>query len=469
MDAVLNWLWQGCVVALALLVMLRLLERARANVRYVVCWAALLLVVALPALPWLGSLGLRQDALGLPPPVAIVSVPDAWWTSGTVMAVVWTVWASVYAVRFAWAMVALRRARERSRAFPAQVETLLPHWRQIRDEGRRPMLVLSDTVTTAAVLGCGAPVIAVAPSLVRTLDADELDRVLIHEWAHVQRRDDLVNILQVVVRIVAGWHPAAWWIDRRLHIEREIACDEMTVELTGSARSYAACLVKLAGLKGATRTALAAPAVVTASGLRGRVTRIVSRRAFIAPLWSRGLAAGVVSALCAVSVGVGGLTLVEATVLALPFESLGAIGAGVERNAAIATPTIPPRVEPAPSLRQGRAATPLSPRPNAKEPPPVTPAAADPEPLPSNPAGAVNPEGLRAIPHSIADTTAVAPPAAVVDAVPTEPTEVTAESERSPWSAAADGGAAIGRQSKEAGVATAGFFTRFVRRVAGSF
>ena len=36
--------------------------------------------------------------------------------------------------------------------------------------------------------------IAVAPSLVETLDTDELDRVLIHEWAHVQRRDDLVNI-----------------------------------------------------------------------------------------------------------------------------------------------------------------------------------------------------------------------------------------------------------------------------------
>ena len=55
MDAVLNWLWQGCVVAVAWFVMLRLLDRARANVRYVVCWAALLLIVALPALPPLPS------------------------------------------------------------------------------------------------------------------------------------------------------------------------------------------------------------------------------------------------------------------------------------------------------------------------------------------------------------------------------------------------------------------------------
>ena len=41
MDGVLNWLWQGCVVALVCAAMLRGLERARANVRYVVCWAAL--------------------------------------------------------------------------------------------------------------------------------------------------------------------------------------------------------------------------------------------------------------------------------------------------------------------------------------------------------------------------------------------------------------------------------------------
>lgn len=37
MDAVLNWLWQGGVVAVSLSVMLVALRRARANVRYMVC------------------------------------------------------------------------------------------------------------------------------------------------------------------------------------------------------------------------------------------------------------------------------------------------------------------------------------------------------------------------------------------------------------------------------------------------
>ena len=53
--------------------------------------------------------------------------------------------------------------------------------------------------------------------------------------------------------------------------------------------------------------------------------------------------------------------------------------------------------------------------------------------------------------------------------IPLEGSEVRPEPAQSPWSAAASGGKAVGRKSKDAGVATAGFFTRFGRRVAGSF
>ena len=78
----------------------------------------------------------------------------------------WTLWASIQIVRFVSAIVAIRRARARSRAFPLHAESVLPHWRRVRGDGRRATLVLSDSVTTAAVLGWGAPMIAVAPSLV---------------------------------------------------------------------------------------------------------------------------------------------------------------------------------------------------------------------------------------------------------------------------------------------------------------
>ena len=84
MDAVLNWLWQGCVVAVASFVMLRALERASANVRCVVCWAALLLIVVLPVLP-LQPTAPSPEALSVTRGDAMVSLPDAWWTSSLML------------------------------------------------------------------------------------------------------------------------------------------------------------------------------------------------------------------------------------------------------------------------------------------------------------------------------------------------------------------------------------------------
>ena len=49
----------------------------------------------------------------------------------------------------------------------------------------------------------------------------------------------------------------------------------------------------------------AAPAVLTMSSLRARVTRILSPHPWIAPAWARAIAVAIVSTLCALSAGIG--------------------------------------------------------------------------------------------------------------------------------------------------------------------
>lgn len=467
MDAVLNWVWQGCIVAVASFVMLRALDRASANVRYAVCWAALLLIVALPALPFLPSISAAPSVAGRNG--AVVSLPDSWWTSALVMLTAWTTWVGVCTVRFVFATVALQRARGRSRAFPVQVESSLLHWNRVQSQGRHATLVVSESVTAAAVLPWGTPMIAVSPSLVRTLDAVELDRVLIHEWAHVQRRDDIVNLLQIVVRAIAGWHPAVWWLDRRLHVEREIACDEMTVAITGSPKSYAECLIKLASLRNTARTLQGAPAVLIASGLTARVKKIVSPQRSIAPVWSRSLAAAIVSTLCVMSVSVGGLELVATTALALPAVSSRVFAMRPERfasppssaqslrteNKAPARPRLAPRSSQHATVQE--ASVPSPPGPAPKPNPPVASDAPNPAHSAPQPPGADAGESLAS------DTPAVVHHPQPVAAI------IAPEPPQSPWGAAADGGVAIARSSKKAGVATAGFFTRLAKGVAGSY
>ena len=460
MDVLLNWLWQGSVVTLGLLMLLRPLARAHANVRYVVCWAALLLVIALPAVSWLVASAPVAAVRAAVPDAAVVSVPDAWWTSSAAMVVAWAVWCGVHAVRFAGALVAIRRARANSRPFPADVEARLPHWLRVSRHGRRAALVLSDSVTSAAVLGCGRPMIAVAPSLLTALQPSELDRVLVHEWAHVRRRDDLVHVAQVAIRAVAGWHPAVWSLDRRLHVEREVACDEMTVAITGSPESYAACLVKLADARGAERTSLAAPAMLRATGLRARVTRFVSQQALLAPAPARGIAAGVVTMLAAAAIAVAALRLVEPAALAFPHDAIPAVGQSFR--------SLVPGTWIAPSAESLSTA---APRPPVATAPPSVVEREPQRPASEPPAAAVEPPPAVDVRITASAPAQSQPEESVVadaGAVTASSPPATVEPDRSPWKDVADGGVAVGRKSKDAGVATAGAFTRFARRVAGA-
>ena len=139
--------------------------------------------------------------------------------------------------------------------------------------------------------GCGRPVIAVSPTLLDRLSDDELDRAVIHEWAHVQRRDDLLNVLHVVARVVAGWHPAVWWLERQLRIEREVACDEIAVRVTGSPKRYAACLTAMASLHPMRRQTVSALGALSSPTLSTRVLRILSTRQLSTPVRSAAAAA----------------------------------------------------------------------------------------------------------------------------------------------------------------------------------
>ena len=90
-----------------------------------------------------------------------------------------------------------------------------------------------------------------------------------------------------VVHALAGWHPAVWFAMGRLRMEREMACDEMVVDATGSAKAYAACLTRVATLAQTSRGSHLAVAMLSSPGLTRRVMRLLARRrtpAF-APHW----------------------------------------------------------------------------------------------------------------------------------------------------------------------------------------
>lgn len=464
MDGALNWIWQGIAVAAALSLMLRALDRASASVRYVVCSLALLIVLAIPALPppTTGAAPLAATQAQAGP---VIAVPDSFVTSPALVFAAWLIWACVQTALALRSLIAVRRIRATCRPFPAVVEQRLQHWMRVRGEGRRTRLVVSDRVGRAAMLGCGPPIIAVAPALLERLSAAELDHVVIHEWAHARRRDDLAGLLLLVIRIAAGWHPAVWWIDRRLRIEREGACDETAVAIGGSAKSYAMCLVNLSEVTTASTRLLASPGVMTTGGLRYRVSRILASR----PAWparrSRGIAALIVGLLLAIAAGVGRFD-VFATAFVLPTTIAPAAPAlpALERLPLGASSDHPATASSTGSERRIASVRPFSRRAEQSVPAVI--------PLHNSgsaqDAAAASPDAESDDSNPTAEGTTSGGGNPTAAAITPEPHD-TRIAARSGWAAAGGAGVAIGRRSKEAGITLAGAFTRFGRRVAGSF
>jgi hypothetical protein len=324
-----------------------------------------------------------------------------------------------------------------------------------------------------------SPLIAIAPPLLDHLGEADLDRIVIHEWAHVQRRDDVAQAVQLLVRMIAGWHPAIWWLERQLHLEREVACDDIVVSVTGSAKEYATCLTSLATLPITVVRRLPVVAAASRSGLRHRIVRILATRRTATRSWWATAVLGALS-IGVVAVGVGNLRVVR-TALSMPSVSdavtvhaTGAIATPdpiaiqASPNALRAAPATPVRVPKAAAARSGlqqdsdrpAAGLPVQPVPQAETSTPTEAALR----LGSQPVAAV-------VLPPVITVAPLAPPTAAATVTPTAADSAAAGGDvaRAPWSAASDAGKAVGRGSENAAVAAGRFFTRFGKTVASSF
>lgn len=464
MDAILNWIWQGAVVALVTTVALVVIERSRASDRYLTVWVALLSVLALPIVPFVLDL-LASPSIGdaaATASSAVWSLPSAWWTSNALVLGLWTIWAGMSAARFVTASIALRRVKRASTIVDAHVQSRLSCWSAMAMRGRVARLGASTGVQSAAVLGVGSPMIAIAPSLFDQLSDDELDRIVMHEWAHVQRRDDLAHLAQACIHVIAGWHPAVWWLERLLRAEREIACDELTVAVTGSAKGYAASLVKLAGLSHVHLAPVAAVAALGSASLHRRVHRILSvHRRSSSRRWR--IAAAIAGAvLCVLAATLGGIQAIEAVAaiadersIAAPVRAVSDRRVTVLSDHAVAEPSTSARTirrsQPSPPVRRAvRVAS-------AQSPGATPPQAAD----------AAHAEPVIGVSSIATAFNAGAPGAPISNG------NTSSQQASGPWrdlaASSAAAGMGVGSQSRQAALASASYFTRLGKRIASSF
>jgi GWxTD domain-containing protein len=280
--ALFHFLWEGAAIAAALALALCILKSPRA--RYA---AACVVLAAMPlacAITFFQAL--PQQALRFGPPPAFPALAPA--GSGALAAhppfgpaallpyavLVWLAGVLLLHARTLAAWAATRRLQRTGvcaapSAWQRRVRELAARIRLAR-----PVALLeSCRVDVPLVAGYLRPVILVPLDLLAGLPAGQVEAILLHELAHIRRRDYLVNLLQAVVENLLFYHPAVWWVSSVIRSEREHCCDDLAVAVQGNAFEYAAALTALEDRRGAAEPALAA----TGGNLMKRIRRLLNR------------------------------------------------------------------------------------------------------------------------------------------------------------------------------------------------
>ncbi len=99
--------------------------------------------------------------------------------------------------------------------------------------------VLSSTsATTPMAVGLLKPVILLPQSLLEQFDLRQIAPVVLHELAHIQRRDLWISLFQEMIAIVFWWSPVVRILNRRIHITRELACDIRAANRLSAGQHY---------------------------------------------------------------------------------------------------------------------------------------------------------------------------------------------------------------------------------------
>lgn len=284
--------WQAAVMAVALAVMLWLAGKRVAPAWRFWLWALVLVRLAMPAIVEIGSARIENREVGIanseaqtpsyatvPSGVELTELPRevhvaqpqliskqstanpavtspryfgsvlaAWPHVRPFLLAGWLLGILLLATRITLSTLRLARAVSKMTAItnPRVLETLRECCHELRIS-RMPRALELPGNGAPALLGFLRPGILLPSHVLETMAADELRLILLHELAHLKRRDVLINWIATLIAVVHWPNPAVWLVGWRMRVERELACDELVLRLGRDAggNTYARTIVKL--------------------------------------------------------------------------------------------------------------------------------------------------------------------------------------------------------------------------------
>jgi beta-lactamase regulating signal transducer with metallopeptidase domain len=256
---------EGSIIALAAGALLRATHRLTSATRFLVCFSAMMAIAAVPLAGVTGWTHGGVNSIAVAHPALVL--PGSW------ALYIFGAWMAVTIILLGRVAVGVLHVFHVRRSCvpldPALVDCALRE--TLRGGSRRVELCASDLVSVPTAIGFVRPAVVLPHWLIGELSAVELKQLVLHELAHLRRWDDWTNLAQQIVKALLFFHPAVWWIESRVSLEREMACDDAVVAETANPRAYAECLARLAE-KSMIRRSLA-----LAQAALGRVRQTSSR------------------------------------------------------------------------------------------------------------------------------------------------------------------------------------------------
>jgi beta-lactamase regulating signal transducer with metallopeptidase domain len=291
----LHILWQGSFLGIVLAVALRAMRNSPATTRYALCCGALAALVLFPLL----TLVQIELTAGHPAATALLYLPllvgkdsalsDAGSSTGSgflsfvrtlqpwfpVVMWIWVLGTGLKAIRIVVGLIRSRALRLTSQACNAA-----PLFEMVRrlsgpvGISQNVQLFVSPDTGIPVVIGWRKPAILLPPSFLQDLSSEEMETIIVHELAHIQRRDYPMNVAQAGVEALFFYHPVVWWISRQIRREREHCCDDIAVRVSGSPLVCAKALTALEERRSSTVSSLSPAA--SRGDLTMRIHRILA-------------------------------------------------------------------------------------------------------------------------------------------------------------------------------------------------
>ena len=241
-ESLASSIWQSLLLAGAVALCLRFAPKVSANHRFLL-WTVVFLGSAMLDL---FSLFVSCGHSHATAPVAahpLLQIRAEWAFAIVALWLAMSLYRGIALLRNAWKLRSLW-----SQAVPIRDERL-SFLNNLSSGMRRAQICRSSNLDQPCVIGFFSPRILIPDWLLDKLTVVEAEQIVLHEMEHLRRFDDWFNLLQKISLVMFPLNPVLLWIERRLCLERELACDESVVRSTKSATSYATCLTSLAEKK----------------------------------------------------------------------------------------------------------------------------------------------------------------------------------------------------------------------------